>query len=177
MQSGKPHIDPEALIQLINMIRITRVYSVFPEWSVLSTDRNEVTRHFMDGDTDLEINWYSSIPDSNIDQYSYRPVPGLTEKSASTLTGWYWSVANPAPERQAASKQLLTFLYQPIFASTWSDTAGYLPVTSQHWPQTDVTVSEPSIHLELCRAAPGPIDHDHPRPGHQRCCHPCIFDQ
>lgn len=136
--SGKPHIDPEALIQLINMIRITRVYSVFPEWSVLSTDRNEVTRHFMDGDTDLEINWYSSIPDSNIDQYSYRPVPGLTEKSASTLTGWYWSVANPAPERQAASKQLLTFLYQPIFASTWSDTAGYLPVTSQHWPQTDV---------------------------------------
>lgn len=153
-ENGKPHLDPDALTNLINMVRGAREFSVFPEWSIISSDWNEVTRHFMDGDTDLEINWYSSLNNSSLEQYSYQPVPGLTEKTASTLTGWYWSVANPAQDRQAASKQLLTFLYQPIFSSTWSNTAGYLPVTSQPWPQTDVNLQ--SLQSILNSAEPLP---------------------
>lgn len=137
--SGKPHLDQDALTKLITMVRTTREYLVFPEWSKLSSDWKDVTRHFTNGDTDLEINWYSSTRDSSSGTYTYYAVPGLVEKPASVLTGWFWSVANPAQERQAASKELLNYLYQPVFASTWSETAGYLPVTSQQWPQSDAT--------------------------------------
>jgi multiple sugar transport system substrate-binding protein len=135
--SGKPHLDQEALTHLITMIRNTREHSVFPEWTILASDWTEVSKHFQDGDTDFEINWYSSTTGINSGSYTYQDLPGLVDKSASTLNGWYWSVANPAPERLSACKELLAYLYQPVFAATWSDTAGYLPVSGQQWPQTD----------------------------------------
>jgi ABC-type glycerol-3-phosphate transport system substrate-binding protein len=136
--AGKPHLDQEALTHLITTIRNTREHSVFPEWTILSSDWMEVSKHFRDGDTDFEINWYSSTRDVNSGSYSYQDLPGLVDKSASTLNGWYWSVANPAPERLSTCKELLAYLYQPVFAAIWSDTAGYLPVSSQQWPQNDV---------------------------------------
>ncbi len=138
-ETGKPHLDQEALTQLITTIRSTREHSVFPEWTILASDWTDVTKHFQDGDTDFETNWYSSTTGINSGSYTYQDLPGLIETPASTLNGWYWSVANPEPERQTSIKELLSFLYQPVFAATWSDTAGYLPVSNQQWPQTDVT--------------------------------------
>lgn len=142
-ESGKPHLDKEALTKLVTTIRLAKEHSVFPEWTVLSSDWVDVSKHFQSGDPNFEINWYSSARSSNLIDYSFQALPGLDTKPATVLTGWYWSVANPAPERQAACRKLLSSLYEPVFADIWSDTAGYLPISSQTWPQTD------AIHQQL----------------------------
>lgn len=133
-ENGKPHLDQAIFTQMLTFIREARIQSAFPDWSLLASDWTEVSKRFENGESDMEINWYSSTPKNGLDRYSYHALPGLSDSSASIISGWYWSIANPAPDRPSNRVELLSFLSQPVFASPWSNTAGYLPVSNQDWP-------------------------------------------
>ncbi len=135
--NGKPYLDKEALSQLLEMMRESRGQSVFPDWSFQVSDWTEVSKRYNAGQTDLMLNWYTNTRETSASGFVYQALPGLSDTQASTLTGWYWAIANPAPEKLSYSKELLTFLSQPVFSSTWSYTAGYLPVSKQQWPISD----------------------------------------
>jgi hypothetical protein len=135
--NGKPYLDKDALSQLLAMMRESRGQSVFPDWSFQVSDWTEVSKRYNAGQTDLMLNWYTNTRETSASGFVYQALPGLSDTQASTLTGWYWAIANPAPEKLSYSKELLTFLSQPVFSSTWSYTAGYLPVSKQQWPISD----------------------------------------
>ena len=141
-EKGKPHLDQTVFTQLLTFIRETRSQSVFSDWSLLASDWVEVSKRFNDGESDMEINWYSSTPKTGLDQYSYHGLSGLSNSSATILTGWYWCMANPASDRQSSREDLLSFLSQAVFASSWSNMAGYLPVSNQEWPLSGPSSSE-----------------------------------
>ena len=135
--NGKPYLDKDALLQLLKLMRETRGQSVFPDWSLQVSDWTELSKRFNAGQIDLEVNWYSNTRKTSASAYVYQAIPGLSDIPASTLTGWYWAIANPDPEKLSYTKELLTFLSQPVFSSTWSYTAGYLPVSKLQWPISD----------------------------------------
>ena len=136
-EKGKPYLDQDALTKLLVFVRDAKTGGTFTSWSLLVSDWMEVSKRFESGEGDLEVNWFSHSNRTVNDKVNYYAIPGLAENKASMLTGWYWASVNPAPESQAATNELLSFLSQPVFASTWSSTAGYLPVSNQMWPVTD----------------------------------------
>jgi ABC-type glycerol-3-phosphate transport system substrate-binding protein len=136
-EKGKPFLDQDALTKLLVLVREAKTKGAIMSWSLLVSDWMEVSSRIESGEGDLEVNWFSYSNRTANDQVNYYAIPGLADNPASLLTGWYWTSANPAPERQAATKELLSFLSQPVFASTWSSTAGYLPVSNQMWPVND----------------------------------------
>jgi hypothetical protein len=153
-ENGKPHLDPAIFTQFLNFIRETRIQSTFPDWALLASDWTEVTKRFENGESDMEINWYSSTIKNGLDQYTYHALPGLADSSATVLSGWYWSIANPALDRPAIRMELLSFLSQPVFASSWSNTAGYLPVSNQEWPIFGSSSTELQAILDSAKPLP-----------------------
>ena len=135
---GKPYLDPSTLTLLLDTMRQARKSAVFPEWTLLTPDWSQVSDRFIAGDVPYQINWYSSVSESAADSFQHSILPGLGDTPATTLTGWYWASSNPAPAKQAARQELLGFLTEPAFGSPWSTTAGYLPVSDQYWPQSNV---------------------------------------
>jgi ABC-type glycerol-3-phosphate transport system substrate-binding protein len=152
--NGKPHLDQVIFTQLLTFIRETRIQSAFPDWALLASDWTEVSKRFENGESDMEINWYSSTRQNGLDQYSYHGLPGLSDSSATILSGWYWSLANPAPDRPSIRMELLSFLSQPVFASQWSNIAGYLPVSNQEWPIFSSSSAELQSILESAKPLP-----------------------
>jgi len=153
-ENGKPHLDQDIFIQFLTFIRETRIQSAFPNWSLLASDWTEVSKRFENGESDMEINWYSSTIKNGLDRYTYHALPGLSDSSATNLSGWYWSIANPAPDRPSIRMELLSFLSQPVFASPWSYTAGYLPVSNQEWPIFDSSSTELQAVLDSAKPLP-----------------------
>jgi hypothetical protein len=153
-ENGKPHIDQAIFTQLLTFIRETRIQSAFPDWSLLASDWTEVSKRFENGESDMEINWYSSTIKNGLDQYRYHALPGLSDSSATKLSGWYWSIANPALDRPSIRMELLSFLSKPVFASPWSNIAGYLPVSNQEWPIFGSSSTEMQAVLDSAKPVP-----------------------
>jgi multiple sugar transport system substrate-binding protein len=153
-ENGKPHLNEAIFTQVLTFIRETRIQSAFPDWSLLASDWTEVSKRFENDETEMEINWYSTTPKDGLDQYNYHGLPGLSNSSASILSGWYWSIANPAPDRPLIRMELLSFLSQPVFASSWSNTAGYLPVSDQDWPILGTSNTELQSILDSAKPLP-----------------------
>jgi ABC-type glycerol-3-phosphate transport system substrate-binding protein len=152
--NGKPHLDPVIFTKLLAFIRQTRIQSAFPDWALLASDWTEVSKRFENGESDMEINWYSSTRKNGLNQYRYHGLPGLSDSSATILSGWYWSIANSAPDRPSIRMELLSFLSQPVFASPWSNIAGYLPVSNQEWPIFGPSSTEMQSVLDSAKPLP-----------------------
>lgn len=136
--NGKPYLDPATLALLLDTMRHASKSAVFPEWTLLSPDWNHVSDRFIAGDVQYQINWFSAVSKNDTDSFQHSILPGLRDVPATTLTGWYWASANPAPAKQAARREILAFLTEPAFSSPWSATAGYLPVSDQSWPEGNI---------------------------------------
>lgn len=153
-EKGKPHLDKEALTTFLEFIRIVKTDGSFTNGSLLVSDWNEVAKKFGSGEGDLELNWYSVAKRNGETPLQYQAIPGLIDGSASMVTGWYWAIANPAPERQTATNDLLSFLSQPDFSSTWSSSAGYLPVIDQEWTVSDPNMDDLQVILTKVQPLP-----------------------
>ncbi len=127
--TGKLAVKAETLTKALTFFRSARDAGLLPVSSLAYADPLVTGRAFQDGRATLAVtsaNWYlaegSQTPGTAA---TLIPAPGGAPLALAK--GWSWALVNTAPEHQAQSVALLTWLTGVRQLATWTQAANVLP--------------------------------------------------
>jgi multiple sugar transport system substrate-binding protein len=123
---GKPALDQDILIKVLQLFSKGRGVSLFPDAiKNISTDE-QVLQEYRNQRAEIGILHFSNAHATQ-DQL-YQPLMGLGEEPHFTFSdGWMWALTGRTPERQRLTMDLATYLTADEFLTSWVQAAGYLP--------------------------------------------------
>jgi ABC-type glycerol-3-phosphate transport system substrate-binding protein len=139
---GKPTLDQDALIKLLELFQKGRGVSLFPEAARnISTDE-QVLQEYRNERADIGVLHFSHFRPSQ--DGLFQPLMGLGEEPHFTFSdGWMWALTGQTPEKQQLAMDLAQYLTADEFLTPWVADSGYLPThpisTSD---QEDTTVQD-----------------------------------
>ncbi len=139
---GKPTLDQDVLIKVLELFLKGRGVTLFPEAARnISTD-DQVLQEYRNERADIGILHFSKFRASQ--DGLYQPLMGLGEEPHFTFSkGWMWSLTGQTPEKQQLAMDLAEYLTADEFLAPWVTDAGYLPtrrITTSE--QVDETVQD-----------------------------------
>ena len=139
---GKPTLDQDVLMEVLDLFIKGRGVSLFPEAARnISTD-DQVLQEYRNERADIGILHFSKFRASQ--DGLYQPLMGLGEEPHFTFSdGWMWALTGQAPENQQLAMDLAQYLTEDEFLAPWIADAGYLPthrITTSD--QVDTTVQD-----------------------------------
>jgi multiple sugar transport system substrate-binding protein len=123
---GKPTLDQDKLIQVLELFQKGRGASLFPDAAKnISTD-DQVLQEYRNKRADIGVLHFSNIRPSQ--DGLYQPLMGLGEEPHYTFAdGWMWALTGQSPEKQQLVMELAEYLTADEFLAPWVSEAGYLP--------------------------------------------------
>ena len=124
--SGKPTLDQDILVQVLNLFAKGRGVTLFPDAVKNISSDDQVLDEYRNRRTDLAIFHYSKYRSSQ--DSLYQPLMGLGDEPHFTFArGWTWALTGRNPETQLLAKDLAEYLTEEEFLAPWIKEAGYLP--------------------------------------------------
>ena len=124
---GKPTLDQDALINVLELFSKGRAVTLFPDSSRnISTDDQVLQEYRVRRATDMAIYHYSKYR-ANQDGL-YQPLMGLGDQPHYTYAdGWMWALTGRNSDQQQVAMDLANYLTEDEFLSSWLREANYLP--------------------------------------------------
>jgi ABC-type glycerol-3-phosphate transport system substrate-binding protein len=137
---GRPTLDQDVLINILELFRKGRVVSLFPDAVKNISNDDQVLQEFRNERADIGILHFSKFNPSQ--DGLYQPLMGLGEEPHFTFSdGWMWTLSSETPEKQQLALELAEYLSADEFLAPWTLEAGYLPTHRINTPdQVDETV-------------------------------------
>jgi ABC-type glycerol-3-phosphate transport system substrate-binding protein len=123
---GKPTLDQDVLVQVLELFSKGRGVSLFPDAAKnISTD-DQVLQEYRNQRADVGILHFSKFRPSQ--DGLYQSLMGLGEEPHFTFSnGWMWTLTGQTPEKQQLARDLAEYLTADEFLAPWILEAGYLP--------------------------------------------------
>ena len=123
---GKPALDQDVLIKVLELFSKGRGVSLFPDAiKNISTDE-QVLQEYRNERADIGILHFSNFRASQ--DGLYQSLMGLGEEPHYTFSnGWMWALTGQTSERQQLAMDLAEYLTADEFLTPWLENAGYLP--------------------------------------------------
>ena len=123
---GKPTLDQDILISVLDLFSRGRGVSLFPDATKNISSDDQVLQEYRTRRTDMAVFHFSKFRASQ--DGLYQPLMSLGEENHYTFTnGWLWAIPGQTPEQQQLSLELAEYLTQDEFLVPWTKEAGYLP--------------------------------------------------
>jgi multiple sugar transport system substrate-binding protein len=131
---GKPTLDQDVLIKVLELFSKGRGVSLFPDAvKNISTD-DQVLQEYRNQRADIGILHFSNFHASQ--DGLYQPLMGLGDEPHFTFSdGWLWALTGQTPEKQQLATALAEYLTADEFLTPWIQDTGYLP--THHATTTD----------------------------------------
>ena len=124
--NGKPAINQDVLIQVLDLFAKGRSASLFPDAVKNISSDDQVLDEYRNRRTNLAIFHYSKYRSSQ--DGLYQPLMGLGDQPHFTFaSGWTWALTGRDPETGQLARDLAEYLTEEEFLAPWSKEAGYLP--------------------------------------------------
>ena len=139
---GRPMLDHDVLINVLELFRKGRAASLFPDAVKNISNDDQVLQEYRNERTDIGILHFSKFRPSQ--DGLYQPLMGLGEEPHFTFSdGWMWALSSETPEKQQLALELAEYLSADEFLAPWITEAGYLPTHRLNTAgQVDETVLE-----------------------------------
>jgi ABC-type glycerol-3-phosphate transport system substrate-binding protein len=121
-------IDAGSLENVFQFYQQAQARNLMPYWLTQLESDQMVWDSYLEGQAELAVTWMSRYLQQAPDHISAAMIPTRSGTPYTLTTGWVWSVATPAAERQEAAEDLALFLTEAAFSGSWTQAAGYLPV-------------------------------------------------
>jgi multiple sugar transport system substrate-binding protein len=123
---GKPTLNQDVLIKVLELFSKGRGVSLFPDASKNISSDDQVLQEYRNQRTDMGIVHFSKFRASQ--DGLYQPLMGLGEESHFTFSnGWMWTITGQSPEKQQLAMDLGKYLTADEFLVPWIKESGYLP--------------------------------------------------
>lgn len=124
---GKPTFDQDILVQVLELFARGRSATLFPDAAKNISSDDQVLQEYRTRRAEMAILHYSKYRASQ--DGLFQALMGLGEESHFTFAdGWMWAFTGQTPDNQALSLELVNFLSEDEFLSSWLKDTGYLPV-------------------------------------------------
>ena len=123
---GKPTLDQDVLIQMLELFSRGRSVSLFPDAAKnISTDE-QVLQEYRNQRADIGVLHFSKFRASQ--DGLYQPLMGLGEDPHFSFSdSWMWALTGQNAEKQQLAMDLAEYLTADEFLVPWIKEAGYLP--------------------------------------------------
>jgi multiple sugar transport system substrate-binding protein len=123
---GKPTLNQDVLIKVLELFSKGRGVSLFPDASKNISSDDQVLQEYRNQRTDMGILHFSKFRASQ--DGLYQPLMGLGEEPHYTFAnGWMWTITGRSPEKQQLAMDLGKYLTADEFLAPWIKESGYLP--------------------------------------------------
>jgi multiple sugar transport system substrate-binding protein len=139
---GKPTLQQDVLVQVLELFTKGRGVSLFPDASKnISTD-DQVLQEYRNQRADIGVLHFSNFLSSQ--DGLYQPLMGLGEDAHFTFSdGWMWALTGQSADNQKIAMDLAEYLTADEFLTPWIQDAGYLPTHRiNNSDQVDETVQD-----------------------------------
>jgi ABC-type glycerol-3-phosphate transport system substrate-binding protein len=139
---GKPTLDQDVLMKVLELFLKGRGVSLFPEAARnISTD-DQVLQEYRNERADIGILHFSKFRASQ--DGLYQPLMSLGEEPHFTFSdGWMWALTGQTTEKQQLAMELAQYLTADEFLTPWVTETGYLPTRLVNTSdQADETVQD-----------------------------------
>jgi multiple sugar transport system substrate-binding protein len=123
---GKPTLNQDVLIKVLELFSKGRGVSLFPDASKNISSDDQILQEYRNQRTDIGILHFSKFRASQ--DGLYQPLMGLGEEPHFTFAnGWMWTITGQSPEKQQLAMDLGKYLTADEFLAPWIKESGYLP--------------------------------------------------
>lgn len=124
--AGRPLLQAESLGNVLRFYEQGVASDQLPFWLTQYETDQQVWEAFVQERSALAVTWLSRY----LAQRPAGVAPALLPAASEPLSladGWFWSLSNPDPARQALAAELAQFLSLSDFSASWTQAAGFLP--------------------------------------------------
>jgi multiple sugar transport system substrate-binding protein len=135
-----PMVQPEILSQVYQTYEKGAASGVLSSWDANIETPGDALNYFDQYEAQRVITTVSEYYGKWMNpQEETEPLPAIHGGYYALANGWLWAIPDPDPDRRIITEQLVNFLSDPVFLTSWSLDADYLPV------RPSSVVSDPGV--------------------------------
>jgi len=121
-------IQGESLLEVFTYYRDAQAAGVMPYWLTQFETDEQAWQSYQDRQSTMAITWSSFLLTAESANTSLAAIPTKEANPFSYAGGWVWCVVPSNIETEQEAVELIEFLTESSYLSTWGVEAGYLPV-------------------------------------------------